>query len=269
MLIPFVCNAQKARRVSAGVEAGPSSTASGRAYRLEEILSDNVQGYNPNKAYSLNEEVEEDNYQNEISVAVGATIPCTPFASYILDNIVQGAKNGFAVNVGYTVWFMKNIGFGIDIKDEYFGYDFSKVPPYNPYEWQTDVKISKTGWNLVALGVSLRTKFPVYKNAIFLTGNVSMKYGMLNSPVEKVSYKEDDVMKSEVVFPRFMSYELLIGGSIGVRARLKRRLYGVINLDYNYATSNNKETIRIPNVRTGLFSDYSAFSVEAGIAYAF
>jgi hypothetical protein len=269
ILTPFVCNAQKAHRVSGG-ETMPTLSSTIKAYRVKEVQSDNTQQYSHNKAFSLNEETEEDNHKSEVFITVGAGAPCAPFASYIFNDVAQGAKIGTATHANYTIWFIKYIGLGIDLNHGYFGYDFSKIPSYTPQKGQTVTKTSKTGWNLIAFGISLRTKFPVYQNNVFFTGRVFMQYGMLNSPVSKVKYKTENDSKGEVViFPQFVSNKFMLGSGIGVRVRVKKRLYALANFDYSYAISNNAKNKLSPDGRTQLLSNYSAFSVEAGIAYAF
>ncbi|MDR2557181.1 MAG: hypothetical protein LBC49_05675 [Bacteroidales bacterium] len=278
LLPPFVCNAQKAHRVSGG-ETGPPPASSKASFRLQEVQSNTTQEYSRNKAFSLDEEAEDESYINEAFITVGAAIPCDPFASYILDDVAQGAKIGAAAHMNYTVWFIKYLGLGIDLNGGFFGYDFSKVPPYNASSGQTVKKTVKTGWNLISFGLSLRTKFPLYKNNIFLTGRVFAQYGMLNSPTSKVSYKTEVGVDannkpvyqdgSAVLFPQFVSHKFILGGGIGVRMRVKKRLYVLANLDYSYAVSNNSKTRPVSDGRTHLFSNYSAFSVEAGVAYAF
>jgi hypothetical protein len=191
---------------------------------------------------------------------------------------VQGAKVGFATYINYTIWFTKYIGLGVDFNNRYFGYDFSKVMLNASSEGATDIKISKTGWDLISFGLSLHTKLPLYQNSVFLTGRVLAQYGMLNSPVGKISYKIENLNKegiavrqnsSTVVFPQFVSQKFLLGGSIGVKVRVNKRFYVVSDIDYGYAISNNTRTKNTQDGRTGLFSGYSAFSVGAGIAYAF
>jgi hypothetical protein len=197
----------------------------------------------------------------------------------MLDGVTQGAKMGAAVNINYTVWFIKYFGLGIDMNGGFLGYDFSKVPSYNPLAGQTVTKTSKTGWNLISFGMSFRTKFPVYQNSVFLTGRIFLQYGMLNSPTLKVTYRAEVGVDgdnkpiyqngSAVPFPQFVSHKLILGGGVGVRIRVKKRVYILANCDYGYATSNNLKTKPVPDSRTNLFSNYSAFSIQAGVAYAF
>jgi hypothetical protein len=277
LLTPLVCNAQKAYRISGG-ETGPKPVSSNvKAFRVKEVLSNNTQEYSRNKAFSLNEEAEYDSYASEVSVAVGMAIPCAPFTSHVLEDVVQGAKIGTSAHINYTIWFIKYMGFGIDINGGFLGYDFSKTPSYTPAAGQTIRRTFKTGWNLISAGISLRTKFPIYQNSVFLTGRVFLQYGMLNSPTSKVFYKtevgvtDDDKPiyqnNSTILFQQFVSQKLILGGGIGVKIRVKKRLYVLANFDYSYATLNNTKPTSYS--ARGLISNYSAFSIEAGVAYAF
>ncbi|MDR0619138.1 MAG: hypothetical protein LBG17_04500 [Bacteroidales bacterium] len=279
LLVPLVCNAQKAHRVSGG-NTGPTSVPSGaKAYRLQEVVSDNVQEYNLNKAYSLNKEAEDESYTNEVFVTVGTAIPCGPFASRAVENVVQGAKVGAAVHINYTAWFVKYMGIGFDINGEFFGYDFSKIPSYTPTSGEIITRTVKTGWNLILSGISLRTKLPLYQNSVFLTGRVFLHYGMINSPTSKVSYKTQTGVDADekplyqngstVLLAQFVSHKLILGGGVGIRVRIKKRLYILGNFDYGYTVSNNTKTKITYSYARDLTDDYSSFSIGAGVAYAF
>ncbi|MDR1973855.1 MAG: hypothetical protein LBQ31_04180 [Bacteroidales bacterium] len=256
-----------------------------KAYRLTEVPAATVE-YNRNKAFSLNEEVEDESYKSEASITVGAAIPCVPFALYVTGDdaqseVTQGAKTGVSVHANYIAWFIKYFGFGVDFSGGFMGYDFSKISSGG--HWQggsaTLVKTTKMGWNMFAFGVSLRTKIPLYKNDVFLTGRISMQYGMLTSPLVKEVYRVESGTDSEgnptyrnsttTVFPQFTAHKFLLGGGVGVRVRVRKRMYALANFDYNYAISNNFKNKSAADARTKLFSNYAAFSVEAGISYVF
>jgi hypothetical protein len=279
--------AQKAHRL-AGSSTHSTKSNNSPAHRLQEVNNTNEEPPTRNKAFSLDEEAEDEAYKSEVSISVGTAIPSMSFTLRTPEgsNVIQGAKTGVTVHANYTIWFMKYLGIGIDANGAFFGYDFSMIPEYVPSENQRNVKTKQTGWSVISIGGSLRTKFPVYKNNIFITGRIFAQYGMVNSPLSKVTYEystiENVVVEGETkektvwrkgnpitLFSQDMSNNFILGGGIGARVKVMKRMYAIVNFDYSYSTANNSKN-KFEKNRTGLFSKtYSAFTIEAGISYSF
>jgi hypothetical protein len=280
--------AQKAHRLSGSSEHSTKSS-NNPAHRLQEVVNNNEEPPTRNKAFSLDEEVEDEAYKSEVSFSIGAAIPGKSFALYTPEgsNVIQGAKIGTSIHANYSIWFIKYFGIGIDLNGGIFGYDFSKTPEYTPAANQRNVKTKHIGWSVISLGASLKTKFPVYKNSVFITGRIFAQYGMVNSPLSKATYeystiemvdKEDGTQEEKTVwkkgspvtlFSQDMSHNIILGGGVGARVKVMKRLYVIANFDYSYSTANNSKN-KFENNRVNLFSKtYSAFTIEAGISYSF